>query len=336
MSELVKKIDPNIQQQINWIAEKCEKIKPLVAINCITYNHEKYLRDALEGFVMQKTDFPVVALVHDDASTDGTAAILREYAEKYPDLIFPIYEEENQYSKGEGTVRHVMQAARNATGAKYIAYCEGDDYWTDPLKLQKQVDYLEAHPDCSLCFHNTVMHWEDGREPDKVMFDIDENVKYTGRDILENCPMQTASIVVRHEILKSDLYIEAKKKAPVGDILIMMSAALYGYLHGFPEAMSIYRKQPGGVSNVIYRKSEIFFKYMRQLERIPELFGEEHRRKINEIVCSRYMSNSLEYLRHGQWANFAKCISGSFALSFSQTVKEWGKYMKHKLMKVFN
>ncbi len=101
---------------------------------------------------MQKTNFPFVAIVHDDASTDGTAAIIKEYAEKYPDIIKPIYETENQYSKRDGSLTRIMKEACEATGAKYIAMCEGDDYWTDPLKLQKQVDFLESHPDYGMCY----------------------------------------------------------------------------------------------------------------------------------------------------------------------------------------
>lgn len=126
---------------------------PLVAIKCAVYNHELYLRDCLEGFVMQQTNFPFVAIVHDDASTDGSAAIIREFEEKYPDIIKPIYEAENQYSKHDGSLERIMNAAIDATGAKYIAMCEGDDYWTDPNKLQKQVDYMESHPECSVTFH---------------------------------------------------------------------------------------------------------------------------------------------------------------------------------------
>ena len=125
-------------------------MRPLVAINCLVYNHEPYLRDCLEGFVMQQTDFPFVAIVHDDASTDHSADIIREYAAKYPDIIRPIYETENQYSKSDGSLGRVMNTAIDATGAKYVAMCEGDDYWTDPLKLQKQVDFLEEHSDYSM------------------------------------------------------------------------------------------------------------------------------------------------------------------------------------------
>jgi GNAT superfamily N-acetyltransferase len=126
---------------------------PMVVIRCTVYNHEPYLRDCLEGFVMQQTNFPFVAIVHDDASTDGSAAIIREYEEKYPDIIKPIYETENQYSKRDGSLGRIMSAAIEATGAKYVAMCEGDDYWTDPLKLQKQVDFMEANPEYSMCFH---------------------------------------------------------------------------------------------------------------------------------------------------------------------------------------
>jgi glycosyltransferase involved in cell wall biosynthesis len=124
----------------------------LVAIHCLVYNHEPYLRDCLEGFVMQQTSFPFVAIVHDDASTDGSTAIIREYEEKYPDIIKPIYETENQWRKPDGSLGRIMNAAIDATGAKYVAMCEGDDYWTDPLKLQKQVDFLESHPDYVMCW----------------------------------------------------------------------------------------------------------------------------------------------------------------------------------------
>ena len=124
----------------------------LVAIKCLVYNHESYLRDCLDGFVMQKTNFRFVAIVHDDVSTDNSAAIIQEYAEKYPGIFCPIYETENQYSKGDGSLDRVLDEAINTTDAKYVATCEGDDYWIDPLKLQKQVDFLESHPDVGLCY----------------------------------------------------------------------------------------------------------------------------------------------------------------------------------------
>lgn len=134
--------------------------KPLVAIHCMVYNHAPYLRDCFEGFVMQQTNFSFVAIVHDDASTDNSADIIREYATKYPHIFKPIYQTENQYSKPGVSVVRLINEAILKTGAKYIAMCEGDDYWTDPFKLQKQVDFMEHHPDYGLCYSKVMIHYE--------------------------------------------------------------------------------------------------------------------------------------------------------------------------------
>lgn len=121
----------------------------VVTVRCLTYNHMPFIRKSLEGFVMQKTNFRFEVVIHDDASTDGTADVVREFAEKYPEIIVPVLEKENLYSKGGGRISRVLEPYMRG---KYVAYCEGDDYWTDPLKLQKQVDFLEAHPDYVLCY----------------------------------------------------------------------------------------------------------------------------------------------------------------------------------------
>ena len=131
------------------------------------YNHEKYIKDALDSFLMQKTDFPFEVLIHDDASTDRTGEIIREYEKKYPHIIKPIYQTENQYSKGIKNISGLFNFPR-AQG-RYIAMCEGDDYFTDPYKLKKQVEYLDAHPDCSLCFHSARMVTVDGSYTDGAM-----------------------------------------------------------------------------------------------------------------------------------------------------------------------
>lgn len=146
----------DINQIINIVRE-AEDNTLMVTIRCITYNHEPYIRQCLEGFVMQKTNFRYEAIVHDDASTDGTAAIIREYAKKYPDIIKPIYETENQYSKHDGSLRRIMDAHMHG---KYIATCEGDDYWIDPLKLQKQVDFLEENPEYGLIYTNVDFYYQ--------------------------------------------------------------------------------------------------------------------------------------------------------------------------------
>lgn len=127
-------------------------VLPLVSICCLTYNHAAFIRKCLDGFLMQQTSFPVEILIHDDASTDGTDDIVKEYTAKYPDKIFPLFETENKYSNGYKGKMDITFNYSRAKG-KYIASCEGDDYWTDPLKLQKQVDFMESHTDYSVCFH---------------------------------------------------------------------------------------------------------------------------------------------------------------------------------------
>lgn len=135
----------------------------LVAINCLAYNHEPYIRDCLEGFVNQQTNFRFVAIIHDDASKDKTAEIIREYAEKYPDIIIPIYESVNQYSRRDCQIFSKMTDASDATGAKYIALCDGDDFWTDSHKLQKQIDILEADSSLIACVTDISIADESGK-----------------------------------------------------------------------------------------------------------------------------------------------------------------------------
>ena len=118
-----------------------------VSVVCLAYNHAKYIRDALEGFVSQKTSFPFEVIVHDDASTDGTDLIIKEFQSRYPEIIKPVFQKENQYSQGVSIAQAFLYPLVHG---EYVALCEGDDYWTDPLKLQKQVEALESHPESDI------------------------------------------------------------------------------------------------------------------------------------------------------------------------------------------
>lgn len=173
----------------------------LVSVLCTAYNHEKYIRQTLQSFVDQQTDFAFEVLVNDDKSTDGTAAIIREFEEKYPDIIRAFYQEENLYSQGVYINREVFLP--NARG-KYIAYCEGDDYWTDPLKLQLQADFLESHPEYSACVHNTMLHYCAGDQPDKLLLrnrkgDCDVRIEDVAKGV--SYSFHTSSILVKKELL---------------------------------------------------------------------------------------------------------------------------------------
>lgn len=127
-----------------------ERNRPMVSIVILAFNQKDFIRNAIESALMQKTSFPIEVIVHDDASTDGTAEIIRDYASRFPEIVKPIFQDENQFSKNG--VYPIIYAYEKALG-KYIAECDGDDYWTDTSKLQRQVDYMEAHPGFVLCHH---------------------------------------------------------------------------------------------------------------------------------------------------------------------------------------
>jgi glycosyltransferase involved in cell wall biosynthesis len=133
---------------------------PIVTTRTMTFMHESFIRDCIEGILMQKTTFPVQVLIHDDASTDGTAAIVREYELQYPQLIKAYYQKENSFTKPDKRARRAE--FRSWSRGKYIALCEGDDYWTDPLKLQKQVEFLEANEEYVMCYHDVKVIDENG------------------------------------------------------------------------------------------------------------------------------------------------------------------------------
>lgn len=139
-----------------------ESLKPLVAIRCIVYNQVEYVERTLKGFVMQQTNFPYVALVHDDASTDGSDVIIRNYAERYPNIIKAVIEPPENNLYRQRLLSKFMSKWTKSTGCKYVALCEGDDCWIDPNKLQKQVDYMEAHSDCVMCFTDCHVYDERG------------------------------------------------------------------------------------------------------------------------------------------------------------------------------
>lgn len=154
------------QEQImqNWGTDNAEN--PLVSVRCITYNHEPYIAQALDGFLMQKTNFPFEVIVHDDASTDKTAEIIREYEKKFPKIIKPIYESENQYSKHDGSLERIVNSALRG---KYVAMCEGDDYWIDENKLQMQVDFLEGNPEYGMCYTDYNVYYQTKK---KIQYDL--------------------------------------------------------------------------------------------------------------------------------------------------------------------
>ena len=234
-------------------------IKPLVAIHCFVYNHEPYLRDCFEGFVMQQTNFPFVAIVHDDASTDGSAAIIREYEEKYPHIFKPIYETENQYSKHDDSLEQIMNDAIDASGAKYVAMCEGDDYWTDPLKLQKQVDFMEANPEYVLCCHRyKIYNQNDGMwDKDYVhqLFEISPNgFSFSNQENFKVWITKTLTLLIRQDAWRK---MPSKKGFKYWrDVHMNYYLLKQGKGFCMPLEGSVYRCHQGGIFSALQQTQQ--------------------------------------------------------------------------------
>ena len=208
----------------------------LVSICCLTYNHGQYIRQCLDGFMMQKTTFPFEVLIHDDASTDRTADIIHEYEAKYPDIIKPIYQKENQYSKGV-RISPTFQYPR-AKG-KYIALCEGDDYWIDPYKLQKQVDFLEDHSEYGLvyarakCFNQKKQKYEGVLGRNYVSFE----------NLLRENTIPTLTVMLRKTLI-FQYYNEidvAKMGWRMGDYPLWLWVAERNKLYFINDVFAVYR-----------------------------------------------------------------------------------------------
>lgn len=268
---------------------------PLVSIRCLTYNHEKYIRDALEGFVMQKTNFRFEVIVHDDASTDNTAAIIREYAEKYPDIIKPIFETENQYSKHDGSLSRIVNAACKG---KYIALCEGDDYWTDPYKLQKQVNILEKHDDVTMVFTGFKTVNENGEIIIREPYNSFHKYSRCGQlfcSLLKRNFIMTLTVCIRKDCFFTDIIQQAPRQL---DYNIFLGAAYLGNLYYLPETTSCYRQVPTGAMATQQKKicsdiNQIYLYYANLYLHTPikTLAHKEHN-NIIKLLCYRILSIS--------------------------------------------
>lgn len=220
--------------------------KILVSIQCLVYNHEPYLRQCLDGFVMQKTNFKFEAIVHDDCSTDNSASIIREYAEKYPEIIKPIYESENQYSKHNGDLDRIMNSACKG---KYIAFCEGDDFWTDPMKLQKQVTAIERDSKNTMVYTAFSTVDETGNSIYRYDFHYNMRKSKSGNILpflLFRNVVMTVSCMVNRKVLESKLYLDCNNSL---DYNLFLAASLLGNCIYLDHNTCSYRKVGYSMTN---------------------------------------------------------------------------------------
>ncbi len=230
-----------------------------VSVCVPTYNHGKYIAAMLDGALMQKTNFEFEIVIGDDGSKDNAAQIIRAYSENHPSKIRSFLHTENQ-----GPQEPIEFAGRNnvlqllkACDGDYVAMCEGDDYWTDPLKLQKQVDFLDANPNFSICHHNMLVTYEDGSA--SHLFNQSDQALVSGiEDILaDKWFMATASWMYRNYFKTQD-FAEWHSSAAAGDWALMIQIAAHGQIGYLPEVMGVYRKHQAGLSNIHNSRNQKF------------------------------------------------------------------------------
>lgn len=285
--------------------EKAVNLKKniMVSICCITYNQEKYIRKTLDSFLSQKTTFPYEIIIHDDCSTDNTIDIIKEYQEKYPEIVKPIFEEENQYSKGIDVIPIVFG---QATG-KYAALCDGDDYWCDDQKIQKQFEFMEKHPECSLVTNGCYLE-EDSTGKRKIKsqpyrgsrhYSIDDIILYDGGLFATN------SMFFKLELVRTlpKFYFLVS----VGDFPLIIHLALCGKVYFMEDIMSVYRVNAIGSWSAMQNKgknrSEIIQKRKKFDKDIFAMMNE-----VNQYTNYKYAAIIEQFILKRK---FAFCILSS-------------------------
>lgn len=305
-----------------------ETAAPLVSVLCLTYNHEKYIRDCLDGFIKQKTNFPFEVIVHDDASTDNTQTIIREYEEKYPSIIKPIYQTINQYQQGIPIFsRFIYPRVRG----KYVAICEGDDYWIDKEKLQQQVGMMEKYPECHFCVcgvqevsvnKTPLGYYYPNTKIENLILDTDIFIGYASK-----YAFQTSSYMMRFSdwsefIQKPPLFMQI---CPVGDTPMLLYFGCLGKSVYINKIMSCYRR--GAESSYNVRKAEWNEDRRRELANkmmIVWNYFDEYTNKRYHCICSKKVSDFMfgDAILSCNAKQFFKAINRDYysALSFTKKI----------------
>lgn len=267
-----------------------------VTVYCLAYNHEKYIAECIESVVNQKTSFSFQLVIHDDASTDNTQKIIMNYQKKYPDIIIPIFQDANQYSKG---IKIYKEFIEPSIDTEYIAVCEGDDFWSDNYKLQMQYDYMQNNPDCSLCVHNTERVDEDGT-PKKIFFNSSMNDReYDAHDIIEakgGGLFHTSSFFYRYSD-RLNMPNEFIMKG-AGDYSLSIYLSTIGKVHYIGKVMSCYRdgsnnswvqRQLRSIEKQVNTNSRI----INYLIQIKELTSSEFNESFNSAISKYEYANAI-------------------------------------------
>jgi len=297
-------------------------MKPLVSVTTITYNHASYIRLCIEGILMQRTTFPFELVIGEDCSTDGTREIVLDYAQKYPEIIRVITTESNV--GGQKNLNRTILACQG----KYIAICEGDDYWTDPDKLQKQVDFLENHPDYSMCCHASRIINDDDENQTELVRLADTDKTFTLDDFLAPISknfLRTETVVYRCEMVRE--LPEWYQHIFVGDYPLFLLLAYHGKIRYLDQVMSVYRRHGGGAWSTNIRNAEFQEGYYLSSIDMYQAFDEYTDHKYHDKILKRIPYRYYQLIDKS---------SISEANSRKYLWKYWNKIPGHLLPKVIS
>lgn len=261
-----------------------------VSVVCLAYNHENYIRECLDSIINQITTFKFEVIIHDDASTDNTANIIREYEKKYPKNIKAIYQKENQYSRGIAIIEnHMLDNARG----KYIAFCECDDKWTDLKKLQRQYEYMETHIECSMCVHNTVIHDLNCMREDITFNSWNTEHILNQNEVFMDWKVHTSAYFIKKEAAYRPPEF---RKYWFGDYVRLTLAFVEGAIVSLPYVMSQYNYGvvTGALHAVDYSKLKERKEHVLDRKEYLEKLNQQTNGKFRDIINKRILLTELD------------------------------------------
>ena len=321
-------------------------------IVCSTYNHASYIVDAMNGFCMQNTNFPFLAIIFDDASTDGEAEVIRKYLNDNFDM-FHAQQEENENAVIIAAVHKEnfnchflvvllkynffsLKKAKSPLikgwyeNVQYVALCEGDDYWTNPHKLQMQIDFLDSHPDYSMCFHDVDIKAEKGRKWYDVFGKLEDR-DYTGLENLLKWSVPTCSIVYRTGLWKN---YPKNSKFTMGDNVLILQCSRFGKIRCIPQKMGVYRLSPtswiGGQSDKVQR-----YKYISHYEGLIEEFEECRNPQLYAILENQYFQLLSILKREGNKDEFENVKKNYLASPGEHHFEKFSSYYRKMAIRRF-
>lgn len=320
---MIEKTETEIMK--NWYS--CAD--PVVSILCITYNHEDYIEEAIDSFLMQETNFPFEIIIHDDASTDNTVNKINAYTEKYPHIIKTILQEENQYSQGG---QRIFSFLFEKAKGKYHALCEGDDYWIDSKKLQIQIDLMEENPECYMSFHPAEKRFRNDVYGKLYAHQAYENKIFSTSDVILGgggfCP--SASLIYRKEVASN--LPKFFSNAPVGDYFLQILGSLNGGALYINRVMSVYRQEvaiswSSSMLN-IDRRVEFYKKMIKSLDEMDAYFNHKYHDEIAHEKSKRSYDMAVFYLYNNMFKEFQKYMELS---NLTYPLKSWFYFMDYYL-----